>query len=59
MNVLESWGAVLPREWLLTTDIYGNSLHQCLTIFVKGEDVTGILDGDALMEKCPVIIFTL
>jgi amidase len=41
----------LPREWLLTTDIYGNSLHQRLTIFAKGEDVSGTLDGDALIGK--------
>jgi hypothetical protein len=41
----------IPREWLLTTDIYGNSLHQRLTMFVKGEDVTGTLDGDALIGK--------
>src|SRR5262249_19210992 len=37
-----------PREWLLTTDIYGNSLHQRLTILTKGDDVVGTLDGDAL-----------
>lgn len=41
----------LSREWLLTTDIYGNSLHQRLTIYAKGEDVSGTLDGDALTGK--------
>jgi amidase len=35
----------LPREWLLKTDIYGNSLHQRLTIAEKGEEVSGMLDG--------------
>jgi len=38
----------LSRQWLLTTDIYGNSLHQRLTISAKGEELTGKLDGDAL-----------
>lgn len=39
---------VLPREWLLTTDIYGNPFHQRLTIFAREENVSGTLDGDAL-----------
>jgi amidase len=41
----------IPREWLLTTDIYGNSLRQRLTIFAKGEDVSGTLDGDSLIGR--------
>ena len=43
--------AVAPREWLLMTDIYGNSLHQRLTLDVKGEDLSGALDGDAIRGK--------
>jgi acetamidase/formamidase len=41
----------LSREWLLTTDIYGNSLHQRLTIIAKGRDVSGALDGDPVTGK--------
>src|SRR5258708_3669676 len=37
-----------PREWLLTADIYWDSPHQRPTIFTKGDDVAGTLDGDAL-----------
>lgn len=37
------------REWLLTTDVYGNSLHQRLTISTEGERVSGTLDGDAFI----------
>ena len=40
-----------PREWLLTTDMYGNPLHQRLTLFAKGEDVSGTLDGISLTGK--------
>jgi amidase len=42
---------LVPREWLLTTDIYGNPLHQRATIFAKGEDVSGTLDGATLTGK--------
>jgi len=38
-----------PREWLLTTDVYGNSLHQRLTISTEGERISGTLDGDAFV----------
>ena len=37
-----------PREWLLITDIYGNSLHRRLTVIIQGDAVAGTLDGDAL-----------
>jgi len=43
--------AAVPREWLLKTDIYGNSLHQRLTLNVKGEELSGVLDGDAIQGK--------
>ncbi|HEX4164708.1 MAG TPA: acetamidase/formamidase family protein, partial [Bryobacteraceae bacterium] len=43
--------AALLREWLLTTDIYGNSLHQRLTILAKGEDLGGTLDGNPVAGK--------
>jgi len=43
--------AAAPSEWLLTTDVYGNPLHQRLTLFVKGEELSGTLDGDALQGK--------
>jgi acetamidase/formamidase len=35
----------------LTTDIYGNSLHQRLTILAKGEDLGGTLDGNPVAGK--------
>jgi hypothetical protein len=41
----------ISREWLLTTDVYGNSLRQRLTLLVKEEDVAGTLDGDSLIGK--------
>ena len=40
--------AALPSEWLLTTDIYGNSLHQRLTLYANGAELRGSLDGDSL-----------
>jgi len=40
-----------PREWLLITDIYGNSLHRRLTVIIHGHAVAGTLDGDALKGK--------
>lgn len=33
------------------TDIYGNSLHQRLTISAKGQDISGILDGAPVIGK--------
>jgi acetamidase/formamidase len=42
---------LVPRDWLLITDIYGNPLHQRATIFSKGEDVSGTLDGATLTGK--------
>jgi amidase len=38
----------LPKEWLLTTDVYGNPLQQRLTIFLDGGGIKGSLDGDSL-----------
>jgi amidase len=38
----------LAKEWLLTTDLYGNPLHQRLTLIAKGQSVTGALNGDSL-----------
>ena len=38
----------LSREWLLTTDVYGNPLHQRLTVSVAGKVLSGTLDGDAI-----------
>jgi amidase len=35
----------------LTTDIYGNLLHQRLTIFAKEEDLGGMLDGNPVAGK--------
>lgn len=43
--------AAVPSEWLLTTDIYGNALHQRLTLYVKSEELSGTIDGDALTGK--------
>jgi amidase len=43
--------AAVPREWLLKTDTYGNSLHQRLTLGVKREELSGALDGDAIQGK--------
>jgi amidase len=41
----------LPKEWLLTVDIYGNALHQRLTLLAKREDVGGTLDGNPIAGK--------
>ena len=41
----------LPKEWLLTTDLYGNPLHQRLTILSERGNLTGALDGDRLIGK--------
>jgi amidase len=35
----------------LTTEIYGNPLHQRLTIFAKGEDLGGTLDGNPVAGR--------
>lgn len=35
----------------MTTEIYGNPLHQRLTIFAKGEDLAGTLDGNPVAGK--------
>jgi acetamidase/formamidase len=35
----------------LTTDIYGNSLHQRLTVLAKGQDISGTLDGAPVIGK--------
>jgi len=43
--------AAPPSEWLLTTDIYGNSLHQRLTLYANREELSGTLDGDAIRGK--------
>lgn len=40
--------AALPKEWLLTTDIYGNPLYQRLTLHSESGNLTGSLDGDRL-----------
>ncbi len=37
-----------PREWLLTTDMYGNPLYQHLVVEDTNGELTGNLDGDAL-----------
>lgn len=38
----------LAGEWLVTTDIYGNPLHQRLVLKVDGGKITGHLSGDKL-----------
>ena len=43
--------AAVPSEWLLTTDIYGNPLHQRLSLDINGEQLNGVLDGDAIQGK--------
>ena len=36
----------LDGTWLLTTDVFGNPLHQRLTLTRKGESLTGKVDSD-------------
>src|SRR3981081_3769530 len=43
--------AALPKEWLLTTDLYGNPLHQRLTIVSEGGNLKGALDGASFTGK--------
>ncbi len=41
----------VPKEWILTTDVYGNSLHQRLTLVSKDGALKGTLNGDSLTGK--------
>ena len=38
--------ASVDGTWLLTTDVFGNPLHQRLTLVQKGESLTGKADSD-------------
>lgn len=39
---------MLTKEWVLMTDVYGNLLHQRLTLTARGEAVSGVFDGNPL-----------
>ncbi|WP_426745095.1 acetamidase/formamidase family protein [Myxococcus faecalis] len=39
---------VVKEEWVVTTDMWGNALHQGLTLERSGKKLSGTFDGDAL-----------
>lgn len=40
--------AAVPKEWILMTDVYGNPLHQRLTLVSESGALKGVLDGNSL-----------
>lgn len=40
--------AALPKQWLTSTDLYGNHLYRRLTLTLDGTNLKGTFDGDPL-----------